>query len=627
MNVERDLNVSGEVSSGSDLEKYFDEGGDEKWCRLLVDYPSKKGDINHSEKEMAEVAEVLLKSGKKPEEMKEVDYAEILEEAQELYFDHLLGERGKKKNEMIRMAVDFGLPQGVIDKNVMDLMEILMESMPDEMSEDGKNDFQEYVWRDVGKEKKRKEKGKESDLLYESYDNDEEWIDLARREFREREERKMQYGQREFDTVGLEAKSGVEVPMFKHMTGREELAESLKEEGRARLGIHNAFVAWKSSCGRPEEFLRAFGFSIKDQEKPDFTAEGIDLMWLKSLSEAEGGLGEEIGKALALYIKEGEKSEQAYNKMKEEKRKDIEAKMDDKSENIFSQPYQQAMIKSVRERIAKETSVDGEEIAYRLMYLFGLAAKYSYSQKGNEKDGLGVLFRVNDFWQNTVKKKGVLPAPEPIVGDRNDLEGQPFNKLTFLLSYPEMVGEVLLKDGKVKNLIEVLRDGDFSQVRWEEVDFGHGGFLGRVEKALSLRNKLSALTHKPEDVSRYAISGLKDIIEKALEHERGVKMVKKDDKKTANGEEWKKTKMEREEGEKDYVTQWILYYWAKGVISRHSPLNNLVPLDDYWGLEAVDTFTGNLSEFLSAEKLRKLRSEIRRVPWAWNLGSKRAERF
>jgi len=626
MNIEGDRGINREVVNVSELEKYFNEGGDEKWCGLLVNRSEEevlKQRVGVRE-EMKEIGTILLKSGMKTEEVEELGHEGAYKEAKRLYFDHLLGEKGRKKSEMIRMAVDDRFPREILNSQVTDLMEILIGVIPEEMSEKGKEDFQEYVWRNLSGS------GKEEDLLYESYDTDEEWIDLARREFREREERMTQYGQREFDTVGLEAKSGVEVPMFKHMEGREELAESLKEEGRARLGIHNAFIAWKSSCSRPESLLRAFGFFIKDQELPKSTAEGISLMWLKSLSEAEGELGEEIGKALALYIEEGEKSGDAYNDMKRRKRADIKAKMDDKSENIFSQIYQPAKIVDVRERIARETSVDGEEIAYRLVYLFGLAAKYSYSQSGGcaEKDGLGTLFRVNDFWQDTINKKGILPAPEPIVGSRDDVSRQPFNRLTFLQSYPEMVGEILLKSGKSKNLVEVLRDGDFSQVKWEEVDFDHGGFLARIDKALKLRDKLSALTHKPEEVSKDAILGLKDMIEKALEHEREIVNVEKKKKETVvDGVKWEKSEFDRVRGEKDSVTQGTLYFWAKGVIEGHSPLNSFVQLDDCWGLESLDAFLGNLSEVLSDEKMGRLNKKIKKLSWAWSLASRQAERF
>lgn len=464
--------------------------------------------------------------------------------------------------------------------------------------------------------------------LYESFDTDEEWIDLARREFREREEGFQQYKAREFDLVGLESKTGVEIPMFKHMKGRENLRDSLKEEGRARLGIHNAFVAWKASCARPESFLRAFGFFVKDQDMPKWTSGPVDLEWLQTLSESEKGLGKDIGKALKLYIHEGEKSKKAYDDMCREKERNIGAKLEDKSENIFSQILQPAELKRVRGEIAKKTSGDGEEIAYRLMYLFGLAAKYGFTQGGcSEEDGLRSLFRVNDSWQNMIFKKGISPAPKAIVGDKDDYNKQPFRNVEFLESYPEMVGDVLLKNGEVKPLFDVLKDGDFNQVRWDEVGKGHGSFLGRVDKALKLRDKLSALTHKPEDVSVNSIKGLKDMIEGALEHEREIDKIDIKEVSTADGKVWKRRDFYQKKDLEDRVTQTILFIWAEGVIDQHSPLNDLVPLDSYWGLDSVDSFFLNLSSVLGPKEIKVLKKELRSLAWAFSLGSKRADRF
>jgi len=480
----------------------------------------------------------------------------------------------------------------------------------------------------------RERKGKIDDYLkeaylYEALDTDEEWIDLARIEFREREEGFQQYKAREFDLVGLESKTGVEIPMFKHMKGREDLRDSLKKEGRARLGIHNAFVAWKASCARPESFLRAFGFFIKDQDVPKWTSGEVDLEWLQTLSESERGLGKNIGKALKLYIQEGEESRDAYYTKCKKKETDIKVDVKDNSENIFSQVLQPAELKRIRGDMAKKTSEDGEEIAYRLMYLFGLAAKYGFSQSRGcpENDGLGSLFRVNDSWQETIDKKGISPAPKAIVGDKDNYSRQPFRYVDFLESYPEMVGDVVLKDGQFKPLFDVLEEGGFDQVRWDEVDRGQGSFLGRVDKALKLRDKLSALNHKPEDVSVDSIKGLKDIIENALVHERDIKNVKKDSKKTADGVEWKKEKIERKDGLEDNVTRAVLLNWARGVIDQHSPLNDLAPLDSYWGLESVDSFLLNLSSVLRDKEIKDLRKGIKSVAWAFSLGSKRAERF
>jgi len=414
MSPERDIGseikgVNDEEKSGaSGLNKHFEEGGDEKWCELLSEYLGENLPENFSEDNLREVEVVLKKSGVKDEEIKKMSDEEKMEETQGLYFDYLMGEKGMKKRKMVEIAVDSHLPQGVIDQQVSDLVEVMAKSVPEEMSQGGLERFQEYIFRKTGEGQEKKQtktlermdrrEGKKlvtEALRKEGVKDEESW----RKWYEKRLEKAFtditlggkQYTHEEFKSNFeiIIRETGQKFDGLKLMEDDySELSESLEEVTRSM---------WKLHCNGVATFDKRKNFvailDLRKGERPDgykwYDLGASDFENLKRLSSSG-----QISKAFALYLKLGTTVDSKYSKgdYKDPKGWQVEVKGEtyrnpwtlnalddgkDKNDHLEGDFLTAADVKKIRGMVVRESgSVFAENVALSLIYATDLSGAF-----------------------------------------------------------------------------------------------------------------------------------------------------------------------------------------------------------------------------------------------------------
>lgn len=513
------------------------------------------------------------------------------------------------------------------------------------------------------------------DTLYEKYTRPEQWIALARDEFRQRQALPYPLAEVEWMKVGLETATGWEVPMFKQMRTPElsELRIKLEAEARARSGIHNAYRAYRASCQNAGELALALGFGDRKKTAPEWKVGELQMGWIETLANTEEGLGQRIGAAMAMYIEMGEndlmvrEEKERLSDMKEPLIKRIKAiveeirgmsdgpekdllqdeinnlndeinvlnrQIDVLPKNIFSDSLPPEEVLRIRSEIKKSIggvdTDDAEELAYRLMFLFGLAAKFNYEQSpGNmERDALASLIRPNDAWQGARQANIKPPGPEAIVGLKDKPETQYFRNLTMLASFPEYVANskkrhdspvFVMKDGDVRRggtLYDVLKEGGFADVNWTSITKGYGLFAWQMDQARKLNEALTNMNTEASEVSISGLQGMHDLITKSVSHYKS-----KDGQTVPDDNGYTSI---------DKRINAIKYNWLRAVIQTHDPRRGEVPPDQYWATTAIDKvlFNAEKAGFLPKADLNKLKNEnwstYDRLQWGMVLGNKKA---
>lgn len=506
MNPEREIGskikgVGGQEKSGVlDLSEHFEVGGDEKWCELLVDFSEK----DFSEDEEDEIKEILKRSGMENEEIEETDYEGRGRKAQGLYFNYLMGEEGEKKGKMVEIAVDSHLPQGVIDQQVSDLVEIMAGNIPEEMSQKGMEEFQEHVFEKMGEGQEKKQtktlermdrrEGKKlvtEALRKEKVKDEESW-----REWYEKRLEKAftditlggkQYSYEEF-------KSNFEIIIGE--TGQKFDGLKLMEDGCSELSENLEGVTrsmWKLHCNGVATFDKRKNFmavlDLRKGENPDgykwYDLGANDFENFKKLTSSG-----QVSKAFALYLRLGTTVDSRYGDKPKDPYTweimidgeiyrnpwtlDVPDVKKDKLDHTKGKFLTARDIKRIREMIVKESgSVFAENVALSLVYATDLAGSFGSRFNGGNEWGCASRRLYYPFLE--------LERLE-ILNDsfKNDLEEWGARDLSFL-GMITGINKVNKKGGVVTGREEEIRlmdfwlDGGFDKVDYVSIGFGGTG--------------------------------------------------------------------------------------------------------------------------------------------------------
>lgn len=435
--------------------------------------------------------------------------------------------------------------------------------------------------------------------LYARYSKD-DYINLVRSECREREAFEDSLRLVEWLKMGINKTDGKEIPLFPQLKTRADLTttyEKLRKEVEARCGIHAAFRVYDSKRTDLGGLVSSLnGRAVKEGDpNPERKVEYFSLDWLQSLAEAEGNLGKNIGKGISIYVAAGKKDGERYLlelKLKDKKltpteRASLETQLASvqsykklgrlDSTNVFSDALSPAAVGECRKKVSDVVGKDAEELAFRLSYLLGVAGRYGYSQDPGcaSRDALSQLFRPNDAWQNKRKFSSLETVPTAVGGVKDDFESQPLRYFSFMVSFSEFAGEVLMADGSVCDLSKALAEGRFADVSWNEVPTSYSGYVDRMVKGYTLNTELLDPGVDEKKAKDDYFVGMKELVEKVLKHQRAVSdPSKKKEIRASNGRVWHKSDPESVSGFGDVYTQRILRALVEKTLRAHHPKIN-----------------------------------------------------
>lgn len=270
-----------------------------------------------------------------------------------------------------------------------------------------------------------------------------------------------------------------------------------------------------------------------------------------------------------------------------------------------------------------------EAIAYRFMYLFGLAGKFNFDQDpGNSRrDATAELYRPNDYWQffKEANESGIA-APASIAGPRAaDEKAQPLRSFTLLRTWPQWMEanvrtkglaavETIETDIKVlkKNAEEVkakrlggvrasrkededvvvdhmqlellsrgyqmMRRGLFHEIDWSKEIKKLGLYTYYVAAAIDIKQALEKPGTKPENAT-LTIEGMlwmRDRTSRALSAMK------------VGGDDLQ-----------DKMVDNTLYIWLRAALLAHDPRIKGVPEDRQWGSKEMgDTISNAIASSL-----------------------------
>jgi hypothetical protein len=286
--------------------------------------------------------------------------------------------------------------------------------------------------------------------------------------------------------------------------------------------------------------------------------------------------------------------------------------------NIFSTFTSEADTEIRRKEMADQIGSDAEELAFRLMYVTGLAGYYNFDQSPANpyRDDLASLYRPNDAWQGFREANTTEPGPIQIVGMKEYRTDQYFRSYSFLQPYPMYIGDVILRDGTVMDCFEALKSGKFSDVMWNEIKTGYGLF----EYHVNIARKFKATLVQPSNEERLKeenMRGLRDLTEKVLDQQRDVIDTEIVQESTAGGVTYNRRKYKRARGNDDRWTQSALFNFYRSVIAQHNPSNQEISVKEMWEYSKARRLFENLkiSGVMRPDNIERLRGQADLVTW------------
>jgi len=236
---------------------------------------------------------------------------------------------------------------------------------------------------------------------------------------------------------------------------REGVVVDLEKEFYARENLQRAFVTWWKYRSRHASYLK--GENVPAEDVPEvLSLQTLDVLSkLDGLKRGDRGFGAQIAQALSVYIKLAETS--SGNPPKNELVVGRERIVNFFNTNVDL--AQRLVAQEVVSRVCGSTAA--EEIAFKLMYVFGLAARGNRSFSDNPwADADGKYYHADEW----LAKKQVGP-PCSYVGDAYGGQGP----LSLLSDYPHLVGEVpviIQNREQTIGLYDALKDGHFDKIQW-----------------------------------------------------------------------------------------------------------------------------------------------------------------
>lgn len=496
--------------------------------------------------------------------------------------------------------------------------------------------------------------------IREKFKTPEQWVLAVRTKLAEFEDSEISGGRDTWLAMQIPLETTAHYPqnvqLLRSMDAPELQAtkDNLTREVEARAGIHAAWKTYSSYRTDADKLVSAMTNKVGEkEEQPDEKLKFFSMGWLDSLStsEKEGGVefGKRIGKALQKYMQIGELGLAIYNaeqaakepsspamdarksqiennlralspveyqryKLSQElaspgltvaRKAQVEvaiSALPPKEANIFSDKLNEVAARRERDKIAGGAAVgkEAEEIAMRIIYLFGLGAKYSFSQDFDSfsRDDLASMMRPNEAWQKDQIFSEVPVGPYEIIGKPGVFDHQPMRYLSLLASYPDMVGEVLMRDGRVIPMMRALFDGEFDQVAWNEIPskYQYNAYIRRMGMAKTVEKKLLAIPPGgEEEITVEAIKKFRGQVEAATANIRAVDGVRSEVEgfTASDGTRWRRKKVKRIEGAADGVTELVLYNKYLAIARSHNPVLGVPPKDE-WDMVRYSTMRRNL---------------------------------